>query len=99
MDIEAGARWPLFQKYKMAERLVSIEVDFLYCDIFFQMERIFLTGLFLHLPILLYQNVLEKSLEKFQEICSGEVHLHIEQRLLHYTVYKMKTHRDFWLAQ
>ena len=85
-DIAAEDRWPLFQKCKVVEHLVFIEIDLRCCDILFQTERMFVTSLFIHLPILLYQNVLEKSVEKFPEIYSQEVALYIKQRLLHFTV-------------
>ena len=78
-DIASGDRWSLFQKCKIAERLVFIEFDFRCCG----MENMFLISVFLLLPILLYENVLEK----FQEIYSQEVHLYMGQRLLHLTVY------------
>ena len=64
---------------------------FVVVTFFFQMERMFLRSLFLHLPILLYQNVLEKSFEKFQDTCSQEVDLYTRQRLLHFTVCTIKS--------
>ena len=53
------------------------------------MERMFLTSLFLHLSVLIYQNVFEKSFEKFQEIYSEEVDLYIGQRFLHLSAYEI----------
>ena len=58
---------PLFQKCKIAERLVFNEFDFRCCDISFSNGK---NVLFLHLPILLYQNAQEKSFEKFQDMLS-----------------------------
>ena len=40
-DIAAGDHWPLFQKCKIAERLVFNEFDFRCCDIFLKWKGCF----------------------------------------------------------
>ena len=89
LDTTAGDRWPLFQKCKIAERLVFIELDLRCCDLFFSNGKDVLTNPFIHLPILICQNVLEKSFQKFHDVCSQDVDLCIGQRLLHLTVYRL----------
>ena len=47
------------------------------------METMFLASVVLHLPVLLHEN----ALQKFEVMCSEEVHPDMEQRLLYLTVY------------
>ena len=67
-DIVGGDRWPLFQKCKVAEHLVFIEFNFLCCDIFFQMERMFLTSTAIYICIHTYSYTSECSRQIFREI-------------------------------
>ena len=54
----------------------------------------FLPSVVLHLPVLLHEN----ALQKFEEMCSEEVHPNMEQRLLYLTVYiRMSTLKSFLL--
>ena len=77
-EIGAGDRGSLFQKCQIVEGLVFTDFHFRCWDIFFQIERIFLPGV-----VLLYENVLEK----FEAMCSEEVHPNMKQKLLYFTIY------------
>ena len=67
-DIAAGDRWLLFQKCKIAERLVFNKFDFRCCDIFSNGKDVSDKSLYTQLYIYTYSYISECSRKIFREI-------------------------------
>ena len=74
--------WSFFQKCKMAKRLVFIEFDFRYCNVFSNRKDVSHKSLYTST----YSTISQRSRKIFREFSRDKVDLCIGQRLSHFTV-------------